>query len=139
MWYYLQKETKKRRDTIIAVSDTGEILRANGNVEVAERYKTIHRNGKKLLVSRLIAQVFLTTPKRNDQNFVDHIVSNPEGMNINDVRNLRWCSHIENCNFEEARRNKSEARKKAKSPTKGMKWRLENGKRKYYRSEDSQI
>lgn len=63
-------------------------------------------SGEREKVSHLIAEHFLITVRRPDQIWVDHITHYPEGININDVRNLRWCNHAENNTFEEALRNR---------------------------------
>ena len=58
---------------------------------------------------------------------IDHITHSPVGMNINDVRNLRWCTGAENAGFPEARANVKEGLKKYReehpgfSPAKGHK------------------
>lgn len=68
-------------------------------------------NGKsKYLVHRLVAIAFLN--KKDGKYFCDHIDGNP--LN-NNVENLRWCTHKENCNFEIAKLRKIEKQKEIHS------------------------
>lgn len=96
-------------NTVIAISNTGLLKRLNGSIEVIPMRMIIHKNPG-IYLSRLIAEHFL--PKTDEdialgRNIVDHITHNPIGMNINDVRNLRWCTQKENCNFEESKHNRA--------------------------------
>lgn len=96
--------------TIIAISDEGYIMRKSG---VIEHSKYMHRlcfNNKLVSIHQVIAENFL--PKTEEdialgRNQIDHITHNPVGMNVNDVRNLRWCTQKENCNFDECKLNHS--------------------------------
>jgi len=97
--------TNKR---IIAVSNCGRIMRANGKIEFTKYRQNLSINGKCVRIHRLLAEFFI--PKtENDimlcRDTVDHITHTPEGMNVNDVRNLRWCTQKENSNFTEAKIN----------------------------------
>lgn len=104
------KHQRKKPNSIVAVSNTGCIRRENGEIEVADiRNSTMRFNGKHCRIHRIIATLFI--PKTEEdvklgRNTVDHIKHNPIGMNVNDVRNLRWCTQKENNNFEEAITNK---------------------------------
>jgi hypothetical protein len=57
--------------------------------------------------------------KLPDQNQIDHITHNPTEYNVNDVRNLRWCTQAENLNFDEARKNMSQSKSGNKHPLYG--------------------
>ena len=67
---------------------------------------------KLVKVYRLMAETFIEKTEediRLGRNVVDHITHNTVDMNINDVRNLRWCTKVENDNFPEAHENKRNA------------------------------
>ena len=49
---------------------------------------------------------------------VDHITHYPTNYNVNDIRNLRWCTKSENNNFDERRKDLSKAKKGKISPNK---------------------
>lgn len=110
MWYYTDNKSN-RGDTIIAVSETGMCLLKNGTIRESRYRDCVRVNGDKIRIYRLIAAAFLQTVKRGDQTDIDHITHNPKNFNINDVRNLRWCSKVENCQFDEHRINLSNAKK----------------------------
>ena len=76
--------------------------------------------GTKQQAYRIIAENFLITVKRPDQNQIDHITHNPTEYNVNDVRNLRWCTQAENLNFDEARKNMSQSKSGNNNPLYGM-------------------
>lgn len=151
--------------TIIAISNTGLMKRKNGSIKVAKLRDKVWFNHEYKFIYRIIAENFI--PKTEEdialgRNFIDHITHNPTDININDVRNLRWCTQKENCNFEETKRNKlgkhqseetklklakanigkrhseetkqkmSAALKGHISGTKGKHWKLVDGKRLYY-------
>ena len=109
MWYYINKKGVRKPDTIIAISETGMCLLKNGTIRESSYRDTVRVNGKLTRIYRIIADVFLVTVKKKDQIQVDHITHEPVGMNINDVRNLRWCTNYENNNFEEHRENLKKA------------------------------
>lgn len=98
-------------NAIIAVSDKGRIKRKNGNPPEESTYKQhITINGKHIFIHRFLAEHFI--PKTDEdislgRNYIDHITHNPIGMNVNDTKNLRWCTQKENSNFDEARDNRS--------------------------------
>lgn len=116
MWINIRHKCTKGR-CIIAISNKGRIKMSNGTIEES-KYRTRLSGGIRL--SHIIAENFLITVRRKEQIYIDHISHNPVGMNINDVRNLRWCTNKENNNFEEARKNKSESRKGKPTWNKGM-------------------
>ena len=105
-----------RGNAIIAYSNMGRIKRLDGSIEES-KYRTRIRGER---IYRLIAANFLITVKNSEQIYVDHITHNPIGMNLNDARNLRWCTIKENNNFEEARDNKSKSKKGKSSWNKGL-------------------
>ena len=100
-------------NTIIAVSNRGRIKRKNGNPpEESTLRQQVFINGKITLIHRFIAEHFI--PKTDEdielgRNQIDHRTHEPTDMNVNDTRNLRWCTNKENTNFEECRENKSKA------------------------------
>lgn len=108
-WIELNRKSKKP-NAIVAVSNTGCIKRYDGSIEVSDiRESHIRYKGKQCRVHSLIATLFI--PKTEEdiklgRTTVDHITHNPIGMNVNDVRNLRWCTPKENNNFPEALANK---------------------------------
>lgn len=108
IWVRLDRN-QYRKQTIIAVSNCGRIMRHNGVVEFSHYEQLIWYNGKNTNLHRLIALAFI--PKTEEdimrkRNCIDHITHNPTNMNINDVRNMRWCTHYENDTFNEALLNK---------------------------------
>lgn len=115
-WVNLSHNKYSYGKTIIAYSDMGRIKRLDGTIEESN-YRTRIRGER---IYRLIAANFLITVKNNEQIYVDHITHRPSNMNINDVRNLRWCTIKENNNFEEARKNKSKSKKGHSSWNKGL-------------------
>lgn len=108
-WIEINRKSKKP-NAIVAVSNTGFIKRNDGSIEVSDIRESILRfNGKQCRLHRVIATLFIPKTEediRLGRNTVDHITHNPIGMNVNDVRNLRWCTQKENTNFPEALANK---------------------------------
>lgn len=97
-------------NNIIEVSNRGRIKRANGDIEESTLRQTLNANGKRTRIHRFIAEHFI--PKTQEdialgRDCIDHITHNPIGMNVNDVRNLRWCTIKENNNFDEGRKNRT--------------------------------
>ncbi len=114
------------RPTIIAVSNCGRIMRKNGKIEIASLRQSVYVGEKRLqmYVYRFLANNFITKTEDDilkQRNFIDHITHTPTNMHINDVRNLRWCTHQENCNFQEAKLNYSKAQIGEKNPMYGKK------------------
>lgn len=94
----------------IAISNCGRLMDKKGIISFSTLRQKINFNGKRLFVHRIIVNLFLNKTEEDvlrQRNYVDHITHNPIGMNVNDVRNLRWCTHKENMGFEEARNNHS--------------------------------
>lgn len=101
------REKASRKD-VIAVSNKGNIKYGDGSIRPAKIYARIMVDRKHKHVSHLIAEHFVGKTEddiRLGRDIVDHITHNPVGMNVNDARNLRWCTHKENSNFPEAKRN----------------------------------
>lgn len=102
-WLELGSSKRNHNDDIVAISNTGKYRRRDGKVGILSlRQRTTH-GGKREQCSHIIAEHFLITVKRPDQNQIDHITHHPTDYNINDVRNLRWCNQAENMGFEESR------------------------------------
>lgn len=95
---------------ISAISNTGKYRRLDGTEGILELRHGIRTDREREYCYYLIAEHFLITVKRPDQNRIDHITHNPTEYTVNDVRNLRWCTKKENDNFEEAIFNKSGSR-----------------------------
>lgn len=110
-WIYIE-HNQVRPNTVVAVSNTGNLKRANGEITPSElRHSHVRIDGRQVRVHRIIAEHFIIGPKRPEQIFVDHITHDPVDMNVNDVRNLRWCTITENNNFEEASQNHLKAQR----------------------------
>ena len=93
---------------IVAVSNRGNVKYGNGEVEPAKIYSVAMLDGKRVPISHITAEHFMGKSEddiRLGRDIVDHITHHPVGMNVNDVRNLRWCTHKENSNFPEAKTN----------------------------------
>lgn len=104
------------RSTIIAVSNCGRIMRRNGKIDIASYGQQVYVGEKRLqmCVYSFLAITFIVKTEEDilkQRTCIDHITHTPTNMYINDVRNLRWCTHKENCNFQEAILNKSKAKK----------------------------
>lgn len=96
----------------IAISNCGRLMDKNGVISFSRLRQKIHFNGKQLFVHRIIISLFLNKTEEDvlrQRNFVDHITHYPKEYNVNDVRNLRWCTPGENIRFEESRYNHSKA------------------------------
>ena len=108
-WIEIEQKSNKP-NAIVAVSNTGCVKRYNGEITVTTlRDSIIRYKGKQIRLHRLIAMLFIPKTEediRLNRNAVDHKTHNPIGMNINDVRNLRWCTIKENNNFDEAKSKK---------------------------------
>ena len=110
------EEWKKIRDVLsvhgknvaIEVSNFGRLKLLNGDIVETTYRQKLYFMGKQSRVHRVIAELFI--PKTEEdlllgRNCIDHITHNPKDVNINDVRNLRWCTYKENANFDEAKSN----------------------------------
>lgn len=99
---------------IIAISNRGNMKRRCGRIEPIPLRKTIYGGKRKVLAYRLLMEHFKPRSEEDialGRNQVDHITHNPTDMNVNDIRNMRWCTIKENANFEEAKHNTSKALK----------------------------
>ena len=109
---WIKIDTKARTSKrIIALSNCGRAMRANGEIFVTKYNTSIWLNNKHNSVYRILAGLFLHKTEDDlllQRNEIDHKSHSPNGMFINDVRNLRWCTHKENLNFSEAIKNNSE-------------------------------
>ena len=122
IWISTFSTNKKDPKTIIAISNKGRIIRKNGTVENTFYMQQFNYNGKKVLIHRFIADNFIHKTEDDimkQRNCIDHITHHPENMNINDIRNMRWCTHKENCNFQERIEQLSKSKKGQPSPRKG--------------------
>lgn len=115
--------------TSIAFSNCGRIRRKNGVVEYSKYRQLVRYKGKLVKLHRIISEHFIPKTEedlRLNRNIIDHITHHPNGMNVNDIRNMRWCTQKENCNFDEARMNRSKAARRearmnrSKSTSKAM-------------------
>lgn len=112
----------KARDgkTIIKVSNTGWIWRQNGRKEESTYAQMVRINGKMTFIHRFLAEHFIQKTDEDralGRNNIDHITHYPIGININDIRNLRWSTQKENCNFDECKDNKRKNKNKLNKPT----------------------
>lgn len=111
-WINLVNNAKTKL-AIIAISDTGLMKRRDGSISTIPYRQCVTHNGECIRCYTLLANTFIPKTEDdilNNRNQIDHVTHNPINMNINDVRNLRWCTAKENHNFEEARYNNSLSR-----------------------------
>lgn len=111
---WVETGNNKQYNSIVAISNTGLLKIKSGEIRESKLRDVIIYNGKYCRVHQFIAEHFI--PKTEEdinlgRNIVDHITHNPVGINVNDVRNLRWCTSKENSNFDEAVRNRIESHK----------------------------
>lgn len=107
IWISTDNKSHKQ-NTIIAVSNCGRIMRKNGKIEYTKLRHQININCKHLFIHQFIALHFIHKTEDDlikNRTCIDHIIHNPKNMNINDVRNMRWCTKAENNTFEEAKIN----------------------------------
>lgn len=109
MWIKLDNNAQ-RGDTVIAVSNTGLMKCKNGEIKEIPLRRAVRVSGKLTLIYRILAEAFIPNP--DNKPFVDHITHDRTKIDypLNNIRNLRWCTCKENCNFEEAIENKSNAK-----------------------------
>ena len=110
---WIKVQDSNRHTAIIAVSNCGRVMLANGKTEFCNyRKQRITTQAGRIQLSRFLLNIF--KPKTEDdiikcRIFADHITHNPENYCVNDIRNLRWCTNKENANFEEAHENQRNA------------------------------
>lgn len=97
-----------RENIIIEISTFGRLKLVDGTIEYSKLRQTVKFNGKIKRVYRIIAENFLPNPE--NKPCVDHRTHNPKDMNVNDIRNLRWCTRQENNRFPEGVENKRNAK-----------------------------
>ena len=108
---WIETGNNKQYNSVVAISNTGLLKTKTGEIRESKYNDVLRIKGKLYKVHQIIANNFI--PKTEEdlllgRNVVDHKTHNPIGMNINDVRNLRWCTIKENNNFDEARKHLSE-------------------------------
>ena len=131
IWINTNNKANSSR-TIVAISNTGLKKYKNGIIKAISLRDIMYYNNKQVRIYRILAEHFI--PKTEEdialgRNQVDHITHNPSDMNVNDIRNLRWCTGKENHRYPEARSNKS---KSHIGQRKGEHWKVINGKRVWY-------
>lgn len=130
-----------QRDTILAISNMGNMKLGSGIIKPIPLRQRIKILNKKYHCSRLLAEHFI--PKTEEdialgRDCVDHITHNPINMNVNDIRNLRWCTIRENCNFEEAKLNYSKGHK-GRKPSEEQKDKISNARKGKLHSEETKL
>lgn len=121
MWLEIKhKGNNLKPNTIVAISDDGYMMLHNGEIKVIPYRQHIRTTNGKIRAYKLIADNFLITVHRPDQTMIDHMTHKPSNMNINDVRNLRYCTNAENLGFPESRENLSKAKKGKSTWNKGV-------------------
>ena len=104
---------KSRKEKVLKLAKN-----TNGYLKV-----NLYKDGKQknYLIHRLVAESFI--PKVEGKTHVDHIDSNRQNNNVN---NLRWCTIVENNNFDLYRKHMSEAKKGEKHHMYGKTGALHN-------------
>lgn len=129
---WVKTESNFRRGyNVVAFSNCGRIMRANGSCEEAKELSIVKYCGKNMLIHRAIATAFIRKTEEDIlkcRDTIDHKTHSPKDYFVNDVRNLRWCTIAENNGFEEIRHKQSLARKGKPSNAKGRKWSEETYK-----------
>ena len=125
IWFKIPTKANDSR-RIIALSNCGRAMRKNGEIFVTKYTTKVKFNNVSYHVYRLIIKFF--KPKTEDdlmhqRDYVDHKTHEPKDMFLNDIRNLRWCTQYENCNFTEVRKK---LQNKKKTTTEFGKWFIEN-------------
>lgn len=111
---WIETGNTKQYNSIVAISNTGLLKTKDGQIRESKYREVISLKGKCCRVHQFIAEHFIPKTKEDldlGRNIIDHKTHEPDGMNINDVRNLRWCTSKENANFEESLKNRSEGHK----------------------------
>lgn len=103
-----------RPNAVIAISNRGRMMLKNGNIEIMPYRQRISVNGIRVRAYRYLADKFIPKTENDimhNRTVIDHITHKPEGMYINDIRNMRWCTKYENDTFLEKCINVSNFRK----------------------------
>lgn len=115
IWIRVPREIRNKHSVnVIAVSNRGRMMRQSGKIDLIPCRHKIKINGKTILTYVFLAKHFIRKTQEDimqNRNCIDHITHTPQGMYINDIRNIRWCSYKENRNFEECKTNFSKSRK----------------------------
>ncbi len=93
---------------ITDVSNFGNVRYGGGKVCPSTMYQRVMVDRKIMQISHLIAECFVPKTEediRLGRALVDHKTHNPVDFNVNDYRNVRWCTNKENSNFSEAKNN----------------------------------
>jgi len=98
-WYEIPR-ARNQKNAIVAISNTGKYRKLDGTIGILRLRRLLKYDGEKEYAYRIIAEHFLITVRRPDQNQIDHITHHPDGYEVNDVRNIRWCTKAENNRFE---------------------------------------
>ena len=112
-------------NSIVGISTRGRIKRLNGTISWSTIRQEVRVDGRPTLIYHLLADRFIPKTKEDIdlcRNCIDHITHNPQEMNVNDIRNLRWCTFKENLNFDEARANNSASKKGLHLREKSCRW-----------------
>jgi hypothetical protein len=99
---------------IIAFSNLGNLKYRSGIQKAAKLRQLVKFNNRMTFVYRAIAECFIPKTETDialHRDYVDHITHNPIDINVNDFRNLRWCTQKENMNAPEAKKNLSVSHK----------------------------
>lgn len=115
LWIKIErkKKMKYKSKTVIELSNKGRMKHSDGSITIADYRKCIRIDMKNVRVYHILAEHFIPKTEEDiklNRTHVDHITHKPVNMNINDVRNLRWCTNKENQNFEEHRLNLSKSK-----------------------------
>lgn len=140
IWIYLNR-TLIQRDTILAISNMGNMKLGSGIIKPIPLRQRIKILNKKYHCSRILAEHFIPKTEEDitlDRNCVDHITHYPDDMNVNDVRNLRWCTQKENCNFKEAKLNYSKGHK-GRTCTREQKQKISEARKGNLHSEETKL
>ena len=95
---------------ITDVSNLGNVRYGGGKVCPSTMYQRVMVDRKITQISHLVAERFVPKTEediRLGRTLVDHKTHSPIDFNVNDYRNVRWCTHKENSNFPEAKNNMS--------------------------------
>lgn len=112
-WIALYPKNNKP-SVIIAISNRGRLMRKSGKIEVMAYRQRITVKNIRMRAYRYLAEKFIRKTeedKLKNRWHIDHITHTPRDMYINDIRNMRWCTKLENDRFEERCKNLSDKAK----------------------------